>query len=268
MKLFFSFFIYLTIAVAYSQSDKMVNKNYHLIAHRGGIVDSMHSENSLPALKAAIRKGYSMVEIDLRLTKDSVLIVHHDPTFKRYYGVDRPVTSMTWKEVRKLRSSHGGSAVLKFEDALKACKKGGIQVMLDNKIKGVDTVLFTKILDLLKSYDLLDGALMIGTAESTPFFTGKIKLNANRKEIEANSTKPGYSPDNYYFFVRPEYLTSEDIKWANDQGIRVVGIINGFLYARSPNPGEDIGRDTQMMIENGITWFQLDSAYDAPFMNF
>jgi len=244
----------------------VVKDKYYLIAHRGGIVDSTHAENSLSALNAAIQKGYSMVEVDLRLTKDSVLIVHHDRTFKRYYGVDKAPLSMTWDEIRKLRSSVGGSSVLKFEEVLKNCKKGGIQVMIDNKIDGVDTVLFAKIINLLKSYDLLKGALMIGTEESVPFFTGKIKLNANRKEIEENKTKPGYSPDDYYLFVRPKYLTSDDIGWANEEGIQVVGIINGFLYSRSPKPNDDIRSDTEMMIRNGITWFQLDSEFDAPFI--
>lgn len=77
-----------------------------------------------------------MVEVDLRLTKDSILIIQHDPTFKRYYGVDSPVSSMTWDEISKLRSSKGGSIVLKFEEVLKVCE-GRIQLLIDNKIKGI-----------------------------------------------------------------------------------------------------------------------------------
>jgi glycerophosphoryl diester phosphodiesterase len=61
--------------------------------------------------------------------------------------------------------------------------KGKIGIMIDNKISGKDTVLFTKVIDLLKQYDLFRSALMIGTDESTDFFTGKIKLSCTRKQI-------------------------------------------------------------------------------------
>src|SRR5690606_37511719 len=71
---------------------------YFLIAHRGGVVDSSNAENSLPALQHAIERGYWMVELDLRLTKDSVLIIQHDNHFRRYYHMDKPVSAMTWKE--------------------------------------------------------------------------------------------------------------------------------------------------------------------------
>ena len=99
------FFIFCTATLPFSfcqPSSTKTPANYYLIAHRGGVVDSTKAENSLPALKAAIKRGYKMVEIDLRLTKDSVLIIHHDMNFKRYFGVDKPVSETTWEEIGKL----------------------------------------------------------------------------------------------------------------------------------------------------------------------
>ncbi|HRQ50330.1 MAG TPA: glycerophosphodiester phosphodiesterase family protein, partial [Agriterribacter sp.] len=174
------------------------HNSYYLIAHRGGVVDSNRAENSLPAIKAAIEHGYKMVEIDLRLTKDSVLIIHHDMNFKRYFGVDKPVAEMTWGEISTLQSNTG-SRVLQFEEALQYCS-GKIDVMIDNKIKGNDTALFGNVVALLKKYGLQKGALMIGTEESTDFFTGRIKLSCTRKQLEENMLKPGYSPSHYYLF--------------------------------------------------------------------
>ncbi|HSB91532.1 MAG TPA: glycerophosphodiester phosphodiesterase family protein, partial [Flavitalea sp.] len=91
---------------------------YYLIAHRGGVVDSTYTENGLPALLAAIKRGYNMVEIDLRVSKDNVLIIQHDNNFKRYYGVDKAVKEMTWEEISKLRSDKDNSRVLRFEEVL------------------------------------------------------------------------------------------------------------------------------------------------------
>jgi len=74
--------IYLTITgflllqfSSYSQPAgyKEINPDYYLIAHRGGVVDGNIPENSLRAIKTAAERGYRMIEIDMRLTKDNVL---------------------------------------------------------------------------------------------------------------------------------------------------------------------------------------------------
>src|ERR1044072_5831991 len=80
---------------------------YYLIAHRGGVVDSTNSENSLSALQDAVERGYWMVESDMRVTKDSVLIILHDNNLKRFYGVDKPVSAMTWDKISKLHNAQG-----------------------------------------------------------------------------------------------------------------------------------------------------------------
>ncbi|HET7115378.1 MAG TPA: glycerophosphodiester phosphodiesterase family protein [Hanamia sp.] len=264
--LFFSISFWILPISSYSQSSQHLRKKkgYFLIAHRGGVIDSSNTEDSGPPIKAAITKGYDMIEVDLRLTKDSIFIIQHDPTFKRYYGVDKPVSSMTWNEISKLRSSKGGSKVLKFEDVLKICQ-GKIQLMIDNKIRGQDSVLFSKLVNLLKRYKLLSQAMMIGTEESTHFFTGKIRLSCTRKQLESNMEKPGYSSRNYYLFELPKNLSVSDVEWAKKNHIPVVAIINGFRYFRSDNPVEETRNDIDKMIGEGVSCFQIDSKFDAPF---
>src|SRR5690606_224158 len=117
----------------YGQFNKhKVEDKYHLIAHRGGVVDDQTAENSLASLKKASEEGYWMVEVDLRLTRDSVLIIHHDPNFKRYYGVNKTVSEMDWNDVKELKGDLG-NRVLSFEEALQYCKENDLQVMVDNK---------------------------------------------------------------------------------------------------------------------------------------
>ena len=96
-------------------------KEFRLIAHRGGIVDSTSDENSLQALEKAAARGYWMAEIDVRVTKDGMLITHHDNTFKRSFGVDSAVSSMTWADISKLRNAKG-YRVLSLEEVLKFCR--------------------------------------------------------------------------------------------------------------------------------------------------
>ncbi|KAA2241969.1 glycerophosphodiester phosphodiesterase family protein [Chitinophaga agrisoli] len=239
---------------------------YFLIAHRGGVVDSTNAENSLPALQDAIERGYWMVEMDLRLTRDSVLIIHHDPDFKRYYGVEKAVSAMTWDEISQLRSARGNQ-VMKLEDALSACS-GKIQVMLDNKISGNDTLLFSQVVSLLQKYGLDKQALMIGTDESTDYFTGKIKLSCTRQQLEINTQKPGYSPEYYYLFGETGSMTDDDVKWAQYQGIMVVGVLNMFRYKGKKGksrPYLAAARDATRLKSLGVQFFQLDSEFDRFF---
>jgi glycerophosphoryl diester phosphodiesterase len=67
------------------------------VAHRG-----LHSagipENSLAACREAIRHGYT-VELDVRRTRDDVLVVFHDANLLRMTGQDRFVADCTFADL-------------------------------------------------------------------------------------------------------------------------------------------------------------------------
>ena len=258
----FAFFLCYTILLQAQDNKKMQGQNYLLIAHRGGIVDSTNAENSLPAMQAAAERGYAMVEIDLRLTKDSILIIQHDANFKRYYGNERLAIEMSWEEISRLRSDKNKSKVLSFEEALQFCS-GKLGVMIDNKIAGNDTILFSKVIALLKKYNLHKNALMIGTGESTPFFTGKIKLSCTRKQLEENMQKPGYDAANYYLFGAD--ITKDDVAWAKKNSIMAVGVVNEWRFKRSRATQNDIQKEIQGLKDTGLLYFQIDSQYEDYF---
>lgn len=60
-------------------------------AHQGFVRDGIHS-NTLPAYALAAEKGADMIETDARMTRDGVLIAHHDPDVKGFDASGRPVT--------------------------------------------------------------------------------------------------------------------------------------------------------------------------------
>lgn len=70
-------------------------------AHRG-LHDNLWGvpENSLPAFQAAMDKGYG-IELDVHLTADNELVVHHDDTLYRMCHVERDIKDMTLKEIRQ-----------------------------------------------------------------------------------------------------------------------------------------------------------------------
>ncbi|WP_308466042.1 inositol monophosphatase family protein [Rathayibacter soli] len=69
-------------------------------AHRGD--SSRFRENTLPAIRSAIEAGAEFVEIDVRVTSDGTVIVLHDPTLERLWGLPLDVTEVTVEQVRAL----------------------------------------------------------------------------------------------------------------------------------------------------------------------
>jgi glycerophosphoryl diester phosphodiesterase len=244
------------VAIVLLLGNSLYSQSTRLIAHRGGVVDEKTPENSLPALQKAIEQQYWMVEIDLRITADSVLITQHDRNFKRYFGVDSPVMAMHWPAVSQLRSQ-AGTRILMFEEVLQQCK-GRIFVMIDNKIDGFNEKLFQRVLSLLDTYGLRESALMIGTDESTEFFRNKIKLSCTRKQLEEYQQRPDFNPAHYYLFSST--ISKEDKEWAENQGILVVGVLN-HRNPSSPDAKEKIKAQAKTLLGAGVSTFQLDSVF-------
>jgi hypothetical protein len=228
---------------------------YMLIAHRGGVVDDSTQENSRGSIEKAIAAKYWMVEMDLRITKDSVLVINHDRSLKRYYNKDKLITELTWDEISPLRSSLG-ERVLKFDEALALCE-GKIGVMIDNKLEGFDSSLFYRVVRLLDDHHLRRNALMIGTDESTEFFTGKIKLSCTRQQLEDNRKRSDYSPGNYYLFS--DKISKEDADWASKNKILAVGVLNSFRFKKGDL--DEVKEAALRLKSTGLKHFQIDSKY-------
>jgi glycerophosphoryl diester phosphodiesterase len=70
------------------------------IAHRGEPVG--HRENTLPAFAAAVALRADMVEIDLRRTRDGAIVVLHDQTLERLWGLEASVGDVDLADVAAL----------------------------------------------------------------------------------------------------------------------------------------------------------------------
>lgn len=106
---------------------------------------------------------------------------------------------------------------------------------------------------------------MIGTDESTEFFTGKIRLSCTRKQLEENKTRKNYKPEHYFLFERPTKITKDDVDWAVKNDILVVAAINKYHYKNSENIYKDAKNDCSKMTSYGIKYFQIDSEFEVFF---
>ncbi|MCE7079992.1 glycerophosphodiester phosphodiesterase [Streptomyces sp. ST2-7A] len=79
-----------------------------VVAHRGD--PYRVRENTLASFRSAIAEGADAIELDVRLSRDGVPVVVHDPGLKRLWGVDRAVADLTVAEIRE--ASGGGVPTL------------------------------------------------------------------------------------------------------------------------------------------------------------
>jgi glycerophosphoryl diester phosphodiesterase len=67
------------------------------IAHRGA--SSRAPEHSFEAYELALREGAQVLELDLRSTRDHVLLVAHDADLQRTLGIRATLADLTWQQV-------------------------------------------------------------------------------------------------------------------------------------------------------------------------
>jgi len=101
-------------------------------AHRG-LHDnaSFAPENSLSAFSAACAQGYG-IELDVRLSKDGVLVVFHDDTLERACGDKRRVEDVTMSQLREFRLFGSDQQIPTFDEALQ-CIEGRVPLIVEIK---------------------------------------------------------------------------------------------------------------------------------------
>ncbi len=76
-----------------------------IMGHRGA--RAVVPENSFEGFTWAINQGVPAVELDVRLTRDGVLVCVHDETLAAYGGPADPISRMDAEEVARVRLSTG-----------------------------------------------------------------------------------------------------------------------------------------------------------------
>ena len=129
-----------------------------VVAHRGDWRN--YPENSIPAIESVIRMGVDVMELDLKMTKDSVLVLHHDPTLDRMTTGHGRISDYTYDELLQfdLKTAHGavkpGLKIPTLRQALEVCKDR-IVVNVD---QGYDY--YDKVLEITEELGVTDQILI------------------------------------------------------------------------------------------------------------
>ena len=110
-------------------------KRPRIIAHRGASRE--RPENTLAAFIRAHEVGADAVELDVHLTLDGVLVVHHDPAPHAAPTSElagRPISRLTFEQLSTFRV--GGESIPRLDDIFRAVGRG---LEINCELKGAGT---------------------------------------------------------------------------------------------------------------------------------
>ena len=162
------------------------------IAHRGD--PYAFRENTLAACVAAVEAGADMVEIDIGVTADGAVVVLHDPTLERLWGVPRAVAEMTLAEVRAV--GDGDCRIPELREVLDATP---VPLMVDYTSSDV----VVPALEVLVAADALGRALFSG---ENVVGHRRIRERAPQARIALTWTSRDLPPDDLLADLDVEYV--------------------------------------------------------------
>lgn len=153
-------YLALALTVSYAANDNLVYVKWSVLlsAHRG---DSLEApENSLAAVRSSVEQGIDAVEIDVQLTKDGVVVLHHDYNLQRMAGVPKRVNELTYDEVARLNISirDGGfdeSGRIPMLAEVLAEVQGKAKLIVDLKPYGPGDELANEVVALIEQFDMV-----------------------------------------------------------------------------------------------------------------
>ncbi|KAJ5657068.1 hypothetical protein N7507_009018 [Penicillium longicatenatum] len=117
------------------------------IAHRG--YKGHYPENTICAIDKAIAAGTHALELDLHISRDGVIVLSHDASLQRCYGVKKKVTECDWDYLQTLRTVEAPHEPMpRLVDVLEYLRQPGrehIWVLLDIKLNNDPTAIMQGI---------------------------------------------------------------------------------------------------------------------------
>jgi glycerophosphoryl diester phosphodiesterase len=133
-----------------------------VFAHRGGA--ALAPENTIAAFDNGLASGADGIELDVRMSRDGVVVVHHDATVERTTGQQGAVERLDARELARLDAGYGfgqdgaypfrgqGIGVPTLAEVLRRYRDS--RVIVEMKVNSAD--LATAVVEAVKSADAVD----------------------------------------------------------------------------------------------------------------
>lgn len=127
---------YLCLAVIAAAS-ALGQSAVYVVGHRG--FKAVAPENTIASFEAAADAGTDYIELDVRPSKDGLLILMHDGEADRTTNGKGPVSALTFGQIRALDAGKG-QRVPTLKEALLWAKRRGVRIDIDHKAGPVEDI--------------------------------------------------------------------------------------------------------------------------------
>lgn len=190
-------------------------------------------ENSLLAFRLAADCGFGM-ELDLQLTKDNRVVVHHDHSIVRTCGVDKLISDMTYEELKGYRLFCTEERIPLFAEVL-ALVKGKTPLIVE--LKGYNDVNTLCILAMeeLKNYEGLycvesfDPRIVRWFRQNHPgIIRGQLMEHLQRGKNGMSGAQAFFGRNLMTNFLTRPNFEAYDFNWRNNISLRAARRVFGM----------------------------------------
>ena len=140
-----------------------------ITAHRGSTM--IAPENTVPAIIEAIAQDVDYIEIDVQLSKDNIVFLLHDSTFKRTAGVSKRPWELTYEEIQELNVGAYKNTTLPIsaptlEEIIQICQLTDVKLNIELKNYGHSQKLVSEVIRILRDYDFLNRCVITSNYSS------------------------------------------------------------------------------------------------------
>ncbi|MCX7794274.1 MAG: glycerophosphodiester phosphodiesterase [Thermodesulfovibrionales bacterium] len=125
------------------------------IGHRGACAYEI--ENTIESFRKAIELGANAIEFDVRMTKDKKLVLSHDDSLKRVYGIDQKIAETTLKELKNLTKGK----ICTLKEALDFIDDKVNKILIELKEKGCES----QVIKEITKHKLIERTIIISFSE-------------------------------------------------------------------------------------------------------
>jgi len=214
-----------------------------IYGHRG--VPSQAPENTLYSFQKAFELNVDGIELDLQITKDNILVVHHDPHLKQLTGDQTFISTLNYNELFSIDARGAGfdsleiQRIPKLEDVLDILPKN---MAINIEIKSQQLLsegMEEFVVDAILKYNLSDRTIV---SSFNPLQLRKIKfLNSNITTAQLWDEDEDFSSFRWIYVSRPD-LFHGNIDQFNHNMVSDLKALGLKIYAYTVNTKEQLAK--------------------------
>lgn len=144
-----------------NQNTIYAGRDVSVISHRG--VVNGEFENSLSGIRASREADIDIVEVDVMMTKDQVIVLHHDLSLRRTFGYPYQIQDLTYEEIADLELNTSADVPTEdpipptLSDAFETLS-GEMRILIDVKTRGNYQDFARELVTVIEEHELIESA--------------------------------------------------------------------------------------------------------------